>query len=77
MLFAVGGTVILHLKSRVSSTWLLFDAQHLGRSPRYIRDPLKVQTISPSISFNNMGSRLTCVVDTVWDVSITCKIGVR
>jgi len=29
VLFAVGGIVLLHLRSRVSSLWLLFGTQHL------------------------------------------------
>ena len=37
MLFAIGGIVILHLGSRVSSTWLLFGAQQVvSEPPRFV-----------------------------------------
>jgi len=39
---------------------------------RYVRNPPKIQTMSPPINFNNIGPHLTCVVDMVWDVFTVC-----
>jgi len=36
-----------------------------GRGPGYIRDSLKIHTMSPSINFNNIVPQLTCVVGVV------------
>jgi len=52
-------------------SWAWFSTRSLGHGPEYVRAHLKYGQCLQSISFNNLGPRLTRVIGVVWDASIT------